>query len=140
MNEKQLIENILNVVRNEMKEYERKGFLYNAMSDVNSWNGAFEESFPYDMESFNDFLCGLEPLEIVKQVSPSKFNPNNDYFIMGIYGIESITEEELVEKLDYLDGDIVESFVDVLDSISWECYTTGKVRSLIERFLESEGE
>lgn len=138
MTEKQLIENILDVVRNEMTEEERKGFLYEAMGEVNAWNGAFEESFPHAMSSFEDYFCGVHPLEIIRQVSPSKFNPNDDYFIFNVYGIESITEEELIEKLEYLDEEIIENFVDVLDMISWEYYTTGKIRSIIESFLESE--
>lgn len=48
----------------------------------------------YPMDNFNDFLCGAEPLDIVKNIDWHSFNPYDDFFKCGIYGYESSNTED----------------------------------------------
>lgn len=86
---KYLLENL-----NELKEVVR---------EINSWNGSLEylEAFENNEEFFNTFFYN-NPMEAVRVAVYGKYNYMDQYVRFDGYGnLESLNEEEYIEKLKY---------------------------------------
>lgn len=141
MNEKQLIENIAEVVNNEMDSVDKTYFLHEAMREINLWNGAFEETLPYDMDYFDEFhsIEMMTPLQVISSIDLLAFNVNDDYFVVNAYGTYSLKELELADYLEDYADEIIENFVDVLQGLEREDFTPEVIKALIKDYEESEG-
>lgn len=141
MTEKQLIENITEVVNNEMDRVDKIYFLHEAMGEINLWNGAFEESLPYDMDYFDEFhsIEMMTPLQVISSIDLLAFNVNDDYFVVNAYGTYSLKEIELADYLEDYADEIIENFVDTLHGLEWEDFTPEVIKALIKEYKESEG-
>lgn len=141
MTEKQLIENITEVVNNEMNRIDKTYFLHEAMKEINLWNGAFEETLPYDMDYFDELhsIEMMTPLQVINSIDFEAFNVNDDYFVMYPYCTYSLKEIELADYLEDFTAEIIENFVDVLHGLDWEDFTPEIIKALVKEYIESEG-
>lgn len=53
--------------------------------DINSYDGTFNNLAYYDMDSFNEFMQGLTPMEIAHRIHFGDFNPMHAYFTFDAY-------------------------------------------------------
>lgn len=75
---------------------------------MNSYDGSFEESTYYDMDSFDEFMSNYTPSEIARMIHFGEFNPNDDYFRFDGYGnLESLDWQEISDEAESLESDII---------------------------------
>ena len=77
--------------------------LLEMVQEVNGYNGALEYLEFFDMECFNELMCGSYPDELARRIFHGDFNPNHEYFEFNGYGnLVSLSDYELErELLDY---------------------------------------
>lgn len=87
------------------------------MQYMNSYDGCFEESTYYDMDSFDDFLDGYTPSEIARMIFfGGDFNPNDEYFRFNAYGnLESANWGDVAAVAEDLVDDILDHLVNNYD-------------------------
>lgn len=79
---------------------------------INSYDGSFEESIYYDMDSFDEFMSNYTPSEIARMIHFGEFNPNDDYFRFDGYGnLESLDWQEISDEAESLESDIIDHLV-----------------------------
>lgn len=79
---------------------------------MNSYDGSFEESTYYDMDSFDEFMSNYTPSEIARMIHFGEFNPNDDYFRFDGYGnLESLDWQEISDEAESLESDIINHLV-----------------------------
>lgn len=83
---------------------------------MNSYDGSFEESTYYDMDSFDEVMSNYTPSEIARVIYYGEFNPNDDYFRFDGYGnLESLDWQEISDKAESLESDIIDHLVNYYD-------------------------
>ena len=89
---------------------------------VDAWNrycenNGYYEDYLYDIELLDDVLGGLSATEIIEKCG--EVNTYDDYFVDGIYGIESVDKYDVTDKI-YIDdlADYIENNPDDFDDIS----------------------
>ena len=87
------------------------------LQHMNEYDGCFEESTYYDMDSFDEFLDGYTPLEIARMIFfGDGFNPNDEYFRFNAYdNLESANWGDVVAVAEDLVDDIFEHLVNNYD-------------------------
>lgn len=84
--------------------------------EVNGWDGSLENLEYYDMEQFNDIMCGHDPEFIAHRIHFGDFNPMDDYFNFDGYGnLESVSVWELERIMKEWADDIVERYKELSD-------------------------
>ena len=79
---------------------------------MNFYDGNFEESTYYDMDSFDEVMLNYTPSEIARMIHSGEFNPNDDYFRFDGYGnLESLDWQEISDKAESLESDIIDHLV-----------------------------
>ena len=81
---------------------------------VDIWNeycdkqNYFDDKYLY-MDEFDDLFCGCTPLKIAEVVYQEDFNPRQDYFKEGVYGVTSyedawacVCDMDLDSLVDYI--------------------------------------
>lgn len=58
------------------------------------------ESVILDMKDFDDYCCNMSPSDIVRKLT-SEFNIDEDYFIDGVHGFESVHSPQML--ISYFD-------------------------------------
>lgn len=63
--------------------------LIHLISEINSYNGGYDEYVFYDMGEFNDIYCNVPPLEIANAVADAcgDFKITDDYFYYDCAGV-----------------------------------------------------
>lgn len=83
---------------------------------INSYDGSFEESTYYDMDSFDEFMSNYTPSEIARMMWFGGFNPNEEYFRFNGYGnLESLDWQEISDEAESLESDIIDHLVNYYD-------------------------
>lgn len=83
---------------------------------MTSYDGSFEESTYYDMDSFDEFMSNYTPSEIARMMWFGEFNPNDDYFRFDGYGnLKSLDWQEISDEAESLESDIIEHLVNYYD-------------------------
>lgn len=83
---------------------------------INSYDGSFEVSTYYDMDSFDEFMSNYTPSEIARMIHFGEFNPNDDYFRFDGYGnLESLDWQEISDEAESLESDIIDCLVNYYD-------------------------
>lgn len=87
------------------------------LQHMNVYDGCFEESTYYDMDSFDEFMDGYTPTEIARMIfHGGDFNPNDEYFRFNAYGnLESANWGDVVAEAEDLVDDILEHLVNNYD-------------------------
>lgn len=86
--------------------------LANLLQSMAAYDGSFEESTFYDMESFDEFMSNYTPSEIAMMIHFGEFNPNDDYFRFDGYGnLESLDWQEISDEAESLESDIIDHLV-----------------------------
>lgn len=80
----------------------------------NAWNErcdrcSYTDDMIYQMDSFNDFFDGKDPLDIVEMVYRCHFNPNDDYFSFDAYA--NITSFNYVEDFNTFDYETLAEYL-----------------------------
>ena len=71
------------------------------------------ENVIHCMGDVDDFFCGMKPSEIINAVSDEDFNyDEDDYFIDGMWGLVSYSEDEIDGFMDELVDDISQAIDD----------------------------
>lgn len=74
---------------------------------MNRYDGCFDDATYYDMDEFDEFLDGYNPLQIAQMIFFGEFNPNDDYFRFDGYGnLESAEWGDVVAEAEDLVDDI----------------------------------
>ena len=90
--------------------------LLEMVQEVNSYNGGLEHLEFYDMDCFNEIMCGLEPDELARRIFFGDFNPNHEYFEFNGYGnLESLSEYDLEKELLDYEEDIREAYKELFE-------------------------
>ena len=87
--------------------------------EVNAWDGSLEDYELHDMDSFDELMGGLTPLEIVEKLD-SNFTTSDAYFKFTIYGVESLGLMEAMELLEDNNDEIVERYQELVEEGSIE--------------------
>ena len=84
---------------------------------MNAYDGCFEESTYYDMDSFDELLDGYTPSEIARMIFyGGEFSPNDEYFHFNAYGnLESANWGDVVAEAEDLVDDIFDHIVNNYD-------------------------
>ena len=86
------------------------------LQHMNGYDGCFEESTYYDMDSFDEFMSNCTPTEIARMIYFGEFNPNDDYFRFDGYGnLESANWGDVVAVAEDLVDDILDHLVNHYD-------------------------
>ena len=56
------------------------------LQHMNGYDGCFEESTYYDMDSFDEIMSNCMPMEIAQRIFFGDFNPNDEFFRFNAYG------------------------------------------------------
>lgn len=130
MTRQEAIENIIAYLEEHTETANR------VIEDLDSWNGYLGDDRFYSMEDLNEFMTGLDPIDIIqrafyghdgetwtenkygeKEYGP--FNPNRDYFMFNGYG--NLVSYDYIDYSDKIDKWLVEeleenrSHVDSID-------------------------
>lgn len=75
--------------------------LIHLISEINSYNGGYDEYVFYDMDEFNDIYCNVPPLEIVNAVVDAygDFDIVEDYFYYNCAGVLCSCDEATAADL-----------------------------------------
>lgn len=75
--------------------------LIHLISEINSYNGGYDEYVFYDMDEFNDIYCNVPPLEIVNAVVDAcgDFDIVDDYFYYDCAGVLCSCDEPTAADL-----------------------------------------
>ena len=75
--------------------------LIHLISEINSYNGGYDEYVFYDMDEFNDIYCDVPPLEIVNAVVDAygDFDVVDDYFYYNCAGVLCSCDEATAADL-----------------------------------------
>lgn len=127
--EKRVISKLVDIINN-FSEDDKEETLLTLMQENDSWNGYFSENVPFFMDSLNDMLGSCDFLENYDKINHQKFNPNDDYFVWDIYGIFSLSQNDLLEYLmDFVD-DIAQATLD-----NWENLYSDNLNNEIQELL-----
>lgn len=87
------------------------------LQHMHSYDGSFEESTYYDMDSFDEFMDGYTPTEIARMIFfGGDFNTNDEYFRFNAYGnLESANWGDVVVEAEDLVDDILDHLVNNYD-------------------------
>ncbi len=70
------------------------------VNEINSWDGSLEHLQVISMDTFNELMHGVEPLEIANRIYFGNFNPNDEYFRFNGYGnLESLDEYDIKDEI-----------------------------------------
>ena len=80
----------------------------------NAWNErcdkcGYSDDMIYQMDCFNEFFDGKDPLDIVEMVYRCDFNPNDEYFSFDAYG--NIISFDCVEDFNSFDYEVLAYFL-----------------------------
>ena len=91
--------------------------LVELLQHMNAYDGCFEESTYYDMDSFDEFMDGYTPTEIARMIFfGDDFNTNDEYFRFNAYGnLESANWGDVVAEAEDLVDDILDHLVNHYD-------------------------
>lgn len=95
--------------------------LIHLISEINSYNGGYDEYVFYDMDEFNDIYCNVPPLEIANAVvdAAGDFDIADDYFYYDCAGVlcscDEATAADLI-RTNCMD-DLVDDFMNMRN---WE--------------------
>ena len=128
--EKRVVEKLVSII-NDMGDLEKEATLLTLMQENDSWNGYFSENVPFFMDSLNDMLGSCDFLENYDKINHQKFNLNDDYFVWDIYGIFSLSQDDLLEYLTDFTDDIAQATLD-----NWENLSTENLNSEIQELLD----
>lgn len=109
--------------------------LIHLISEINSYNGGYDEYAFYDMDEFNDIYAGVSPLEIVNAVVDAygDFDIVDDYFYYNCAGVLCSCDEATAADLirtnctdalvnDFMNMRNCEAVADC-DSVLWDIIT-----------------
>lgn len=109
--------------------------LIHLISEINSYNGGYDEYVFYDMDEFNDIYCNVPPLEIVNAVVDAygDFDIVDDYFYYNCAGVLCSCDEATAADLIRTNctDDLVNDFMNMrncepvadCDSALWDIIT-----------------
>lgn len=127
--EKRVVEKLVSII-NDMGDLEKEETLLTLMQENDSWSGYFSENVPFFMDSLNDMLGSCDFLENYDKINHQKFNSNDEYFVCDIYGIFSLSQDELLEYLTDFTDDIAQATLD-----NWENLYADNVNDEIKELL-----
>ena len=82
------------------------------LQHMNGYDGCFEESTYYDMDSFDEIMSNCMPMEIAQRIFFGDFNPNDEFFRFNAYGnLESAERADVVAGAEDLEEDIIDHLV-----------------------------
>ena len=82
------------------------------LQHMNGYDGCFEESTYYDMDSFDEIMSNCMPMEIAQRIFFGDFNPNDEFFRFNAYGnLESAEWADVVAEAEDLEEDIIDHLV-----------------------------
>ena len=82
------------------------------LQHMNGYDGCFEESTYYDMDSFDEIMSNCMPMEIAQRIFFGDFNPNDEFFRFNAYGnLESADWCDVVAEAEDLVDDIIDHLV-----------------------------
>ena len=109
--------------------------LIHLISEINSYNGEYDEYKFFDMDEFNDIYCNVPPLEIVNAVVDAygDFNIIDDYFYYDCAGVLCSCDEPTAADLIRTNcmDDLIDDFMNMrncepvadCDSDLWDIIT-----------------
>lgn len=127
--EKRVINKLVEIINNFSND-DKEATLLTLMQENDSWSGYFSENVPFFMDSLNDMLGSGDFLENYDKINHQEFNLNDDYFVCDIYGIFSLSQDDLLEYLTDFTDDIAEATLD-----NWENLYTDNVNNEIQELL-----
>lgn len=127
--EKRVISKLVDIINNFSDDDKEEALLL-LMQENDSWSGYFSENVPFFMDSLNDMLGSCDFLENYDKINHQKFNSNDEYFVCDIYGIFSLSQDELLEYLTDFTDDIAQATLD-----NWENLYTDNVNDEIKELL-----
>lgn len=127
--EKRVISKLVEIINN-FSDNDKEEALLLLMQENDSWSGYFSENVPLFMDSLNDMLGSCDFLENYDKINHQEFNSDDEYFVWGIYGIFSLSQDDLLEYLmDFVD-DIAQATLD-----NWENLFTENLNNEIQELL-----
>lgn len=127
--EKRVISKLVEIISN-FSDDDKEEALFLLMQEIDGWNGYFSENVPMFMDSLNDMLGSCDFLENYDKINHQKFNSNDEYFVCDIYGIFSLSQDDLLEYLTDFIEDIAQATLD-----NWENLYTDNVNDEIKELL-----
>lgn len=127
--EERVINKLVEIINN-FSDDDKEETLLTLMQENDSWSGYFSENVPFFMDSLNDMLGSCDFLENYDKINHQKFNSNDEYFVCDIYGIFSLSQDELLEYLTDFTDDIAQATLD-----NWENLFTENLNNEIQELL-----
>ena len=127
--EKRVINKLVEIINN-FSDDDKEETLLLLMQENDSWSGYFSENVPLFMDSLNDMLGSCDFLENYDKINHQEFNSNDEYFVCDIYGIFSLSQDDLLEYLTDFIEDIAQATLD-----NWENLYTDNVNDEIKELL-----
>lgn len=127
--EKRVISKLVEIINN-FSDDDKEETLLTLMQENDSWSGYFSENVPFFMDSLNDMLGSCDFLENYDKINHQEFNSNDEYFVCGIYGIFSLSQDDLLEYLTDFVDDIAQATLD-----NWENLYSDNLNNEIQELL-----
>lgn len=90
--------------------------LLEMVKEVNAYNGELDNLDLFDMDSFNEIMCGMDPIDIAMRIFFGEFNPNHEYFrFNGYENLESLSEYDLEKELLDWEDEIREAYKELFN-------------------------
>lgn len=87
------------------------------VSEMNGWDGSFEDLHAWDMDVFNEIMSGQEPEWIAQRIYFGDFNPMHEFFRYNGYGnLESLTNFGYNEEVEDRHDEIVEHYRELVEN------------------------
>lgn len=133
--EKRVVEKLVSII-NDMGDLEKEATLLTLMQENDSWSGYFSENVPFFMDSLNDMLGSCDFLENYDKINHQEFNSNDGYFVCDIYGIFSLSQDDLLEYLTDFTDDIAQATLDNWENLSIE-NLNNEIQELLNGYYEA---
>lgn len=87
------------------------------VSELNAWDGSFNELRFYEMDELNDLFCGCKPLELLDKLDDG-FDVSDDGFVDAGYKLESCSFSDAVADMRAYAEEIAEHVEEEMENIT----------------------
>lgn len=118
------------VIKNWLENIADNDDIISVVRQVNGYDGSLEEYVFYDMDELDDLFCGVKLTDFLSKLAPN-FNHGDDGFIDTYMGLESCSEQDIVDEIKNNIEEVAEAIENNLDNNIW-------IPSSLEELLEEE--
>lgn len=105
------------IIKNWIKTEATDEEVNELVSELNSWDGSFNELRFYDMDELDDLFCGVKPTALLEKLAED-FDVSDDGFIDNGWKLESCSFEDAIADIKENAEEIAEHAEEEMENIT----------------------